>query len=122
MALIASPSVAADRDAERIVTRQVASIVPPDGAGGAAVALRIDGRSEATLLAQAVLKGELGLDDPVAKYVVDLQMAFLAANLDELPVDQSLRDAMALAHRNVFRIGPHNGQALGWEISGKKLA
>src|SRR5262245_1717195 len=104
MALIASPSVAADRDAERIVTRQVASIVPPDGAGGAAVALRIDGRSlffnygwadrankrpitpdtlfnlaslrkvfEATLLAQAVLKGELGLDDPVAKYVVELQ-------------------------------------------------
>ena len=45
MALIASPSVAADRDAERIVTRQVASIVPPDGAGGVAVALRIDGRS-----------------------------------------------------------------------------
>jgi beta-lactamase class C len=45
MALIASPSVAADRDAERIVTRQVVSIVPPDGAGGVAVALRIEGRS-----------------------------------------------------------------------------
>ena len=45
MALIASPSVAGDRDAELIVTRQVASIVPPDGAGGVAVALRIDGRS-----------------------------------------------------------------------------
>jgi hypothetical protein len=45
MALIASPSVAADRDAERIVTRQVASIVPPDGAGDVAVALRIEGRS-----------------------------------------------------------------------------
>ena len=45
IALIASPSVAADRDTERIVTRQVASIVPPDGAGGVAVALRIDGRS-----------------------------------------------------------------------------
>ena len=104
MALIASPSVAADRDAERIVTRHVASIVPPDDAGGVAVALRIEGRSlffnygwadrankrpitpdtlfnlaslrkvfEATLLAQAVLKGELGLDDPVAKYVVELQ-------------------------------------------------
>jgi hypothetical protein len=36
MAVIASPSAAADRDAERIVTRQVASIVPPDGAGGVA--------------------------------------------------------------------------------------
>src|SRR5262249_29300042 len=34
-----------DRDAERIVTRRVASIVPPDGAGGVAVALRIEGRS-----------------------------------------------------------------------------
>jgi CubicO group peptidase (beta-lactamase class C family) len=45
MALIASPSVATDRDVERIVTRHVASIVPPDGAGGIAVALRIEGRS-----------------------------------------------------------------------------
>ena len=45
MALIASPSVAADHDVERIVARHVASIVPPDGAGGAAVALRIDGQS-----------------------------------------------------------------------------
>jgi beta-lactamase class C len=103
-ALIAGPSVAADCDAERIVTRHVASIVPPDDAGGVAVALRIEGRSlffnygwadrankrpitpdtlfnlaslrkvfEATLLAQAVLKGELGLDDPVAKYAVELQ-------------------------------------------------
>lgn len=38
-------------------------------------------------------------------------MAFLAANLDELPVDQSLRDVIALAHRNVLRIGP--GAAFG---------
>src|SRR6516165_8396019 len=104
MALIASPSVAGDRDTERIVTRHVASIVPPDGAGGVAVALRIEGQSlffnygwadrankrpittdtlfnlaslrkvfEATLLAQAVRKSELRLDDPVAKYVVELQ-------------------------------------------------
>src|SRR5215467_9072739 len=103
-ALIAGSSVAADRDAERIVTRHVAPIVPPDGAGGVAVALRIEGRSlffnygwadrasnrpittdtlfnlaslrkvfEATLLAQAVRNGDLGLDDPVAKYVVELQ-------------------------------------------------
>src|SRR5262245_5711720 len=103
-ALITGPSVAADRDTERIVTRHVASIVPPDGAGGVAVALRIEGQSlffnygwadranklpittdtlfnlaslrkvfEATLLAQAVRKSELRLDDPVAKYVVELQ-------------------------------------------------
>src|SRR5262249_60224450 len=43
-ALIASPSVAADRDAKRIVTRHVASIVPPDGAGGVAGARRIEGQ------------------------------------------------------------------------------
>jgi hypothetical protein len=35
MVLIAGPAVGADHDAERIVTRQVASIVPP--AGGVAV-------------------------------------------------------------------------------------
>jgi len=38
-------------------------------------------------------------------------MVFLAANLDELPLDQSLRDAMALAHRKVFRVGRLNSQA-----------
>jgi beta-lactamase class C len=303
MTLIVGTSVAADRDAELIITRQVASIVPPEGAGGVAVALRIEGRSlffnygwadrankrpittdtlfnlaslrkvfEATLLAQAVRNGDLRLDDPIAKYVVELQqsgdirqvtlgqlathtsglllpqdhppwpkwgytlpefmhtlnawkadrapgqrhlythagfillqlalerryampidelieqrvleplgmsstmlprgddgprgrlapeynsravqgysdnsepigqpgeqtsyyhwpgtgqmyssprdmMAFLAANLDELPLDKSLRDAMALTHRNIFRIDPRNSQALAWEISGKR--
>ena len=31
-----------------------------------------------------------------------------------------LRDVMALAHRDVFRIGPRNSQALAWEISDKE--
>jgi beta-lactamase class C len=45
---------------------------------------------------------------------------FLAANLGEWPVERSLREAMALAHHGVLRIGPHNRQALAWEmISGK---
>jgi beta-lactamase class C len=104
MLLICGAAAGADRDAERIVARQVQSIVPPDGAGGVAVALRIDGKTsffnygwadrvgerritadtlfnlaslrkvfETTLLAQAVRKGELRLDDPAAKYVVELQ-------------------------------------------------
>jgi beta-lactamase class C len=303
LALVAWPAVAGDRQLERIVTRHVRSIVPPDGDGGVAVALRIEGRTlffnygladragnrpittdtlfnlaslrkvfETTLLAQAVRNGELGLDDPAAKYVVELQRggdvrqitlgqlathtsglllpqdhppwpdwgytlpefirtlnawtadkapgerhlythagfillqlalehryampidelleqrvlrplgmtstmlprgddgprgrlppdyqsravqgyadnsepigkpgeqsgyyhwpgtgqmyssprdmaAFLAANLDQLPVDQSLRDAIALAHRNVFRIGPRNWQALAWETTSGK--
>lgn len=301
-ALMAGPALGADRHVERIVAREIAAIVPADGAGGVAVALRIDGRTlffnygradrarkrpitantlfnlaslrkvfEATLLAQAVGRGELGLDEPVAKYIVELQQGgairmvtlgqlathtsglllpqdhppwpdwgyalpdfirtlnvwtadeppgqrhlythagfvllqlalerryampideligqrvlrplgmtstmlprgddgphgrlrpdderravqgygdhgepigqpgeqtsyyhwpgtgqmyssprdmaiFLAANLGELPAEQTLRDAMALAHRDVVRIGPHNWQALAWEtISG----
>src|SRR5262249_14453252 len=87
-----------------VVTRHIQSIVPADGAGGAAVALRIAGRTlffnygfaesisrrpigsdtlfnlaslrkvfDATLLAQAVRNGELGLDDPVEAYVEELR-------------------------------------------------
>jgi beta-lactamase class C len=104
MLLICGAAAGADRDAERIVARQVQSIVPPDAAGGVAVALRLDRRTaffnygwadragerrittdtlfnlaslrkvfETTLLAQAVRKGELRLEDPAAKYVVELQ-------------------------------------------------
>src|SRR5499426_3319537 len=104
MLLACSAAAGAERDAERIVARQVQSIVPPDGAGGVAVALRLDGRTaffnygwadragerrittdtlfnlaslrkvfETTLLAQAVRKGDLSLEDPAAKYVVELQ-------------------------------------------------
>jgi len=102
--LLCGVAAGADRDAERIVARQVQSIVPRDGAGGVAVALRLDGRTsffnygwadpaeerrittdtlfnlaslrkvfETTLLAQAVRKGELRLEDPAAKYVAELQ-------------------------------------------------
>src|SRR5262249_62409390 len=45
MLLVCSAAAGAERDAERIVARQVQSIVPPDGAGGVAVALRLDGRT-----------------------------------------------------------------------------
>ena len=103
IALVAAPAAGADRQIERMVARHVRAIVPPDGAGGVAVALRIEGQTlffnygwadrankrpittdtlfnlaslrkvfETTLLAQAVGNGELRLDDPVAKYVVEL--------------------------------------------------
>jgi len=103
MALLAAPAAGADGQVERIVARHVRSIVPADGAGGVAVALRIEGRTlffnygwadradkrpittdtlfnlaslrkvfETTLLAQAVGNGELRLDDPVTKYVAEL--------------------------------------------------
>src|SRR5215470_10189820 len=104
MALIAAPAAGADTQIEQTVARQVRAIVPADGAGGVAVALRIEGRTlffnygwadrstqrpitsdtlfnlaslrkvfEATLLAQGVRKGELRLEEPVAKYVTELK-------------------------------------------------
>jgi beta-lactamase class C len=103
LALIAAPAAGAERELERAVARHVRSIVPADGGGGVAVALRIGGRTlffnygwadraanrpitsdtlfnlaslrkvfETTLLAQAVHNGELRLDEPVAKYVTEL--------------------------------------------------
>ena len=42
---------------------------------------------------------------------------FLAANMGERPIERPLQDAMELAQRGVFRISPHNVQALAWEIS-----
>jgi beta-lactamase class C len=103
LALIAAPAAGAERELERAVARHVRSIVPADGGGGVAVALRIGSRTlffnygwadraanrpitsdalfnlaslrkvfEATLLAQAVHNGELRLDEPVAKYVTEL--------------------------------------------------
>src|SRR5262245_45190254 len=114
IALIAAPILAAvaapiegsramtDAEVERIVAHDIGPIVPADGAGGVAVAVRIAGRTllfnygfadltarrpvtadalfnvasirkafEAALLAEAVRRGELALDDPVAKYVVE---------------------------------------------------
>src|SRR5262249_56664021 len=43
---------------------------------------------------------------------------FLAANLGEVPVDRSLREAMNLAHQDVWIIGPRSRQALAWEVLG----
>jgi beta-lactamase class C len=42
--------------------------------------------------------------------------AFLAANLGQLPVERSLREAMSLAQQDVWTIGPRNRQALAWEV------
>src|SRR5262249_26096385 len=41
---------------------------------------------------------------------------FLAANMGELPVERSLRDAFALAHHDVLQILAHSRQALAWEV------
>jgi beta-lactamase class C len=100
----AASSAMTDGEIQRIVAREIEPLVPVNGAGGAAVAVRIDGRTlffnygladrddhrpvtsdslfnlgsirkafEATVLARAVAQGELRLDDPVAKYVSELQ-------------------------------------------------
>jgi len=41
---------------------------------------------------------------------------FLAANLGELPLEPSLRNAIARAHQAVIPIEPGSRQALAWEI------
>jgi beta-lactamase class C len=93
-----------DREVERLVAQRIQAMRSPDGVGGAAVAVRLEGRTvffnygfaggtdkrlissdtlfnlaslrkvfEATLLAQAVNRGEIKLNDPVSKYVTELQ-------------------------------------------------
>jgi len=42
---------------------------------------------------------------------------FLTANLGELPVEQSLREAMTSAQQGVVTIGRQSRQALAWEVS-----
>jgi beta-lactamase class C len=89
---------------DQIVAQQIQPMLPDDGSGGVAVAVRIDGKTgffnfgsadraenrpitansifnlasvgkvfATTLLAQAVRQNELALDDPVAKYITELQ-------------------------------------------------
>jgi beta-lactamase class C len=93
-----------DTEIERTIARNIEPLVAPNGAGGIAVAVRMDDRTlffnygladqagkrpitsdslfnvasvrkvfEAAIVAQAVLDGEMKLDDPVAKYVGELR-------------------------------------------------
>jgi beta-lactamase class C len=106
-ALLATSAITArptmDTEVDHIISRGIAPMVAPNGAGGVAVVAQIGGRNlffnygfadlaekrqitsdslfnvgsvrkifEATLVAQAVLRGELKLDEPVAKYVNEL--------------------------------------------------
>src|SRR5215470_14590244 len=100
-----------DRQVREAVEDELDEILPKDNRpGGAAVVVRIDGRTlffnfgtatrgkaitsdtlfnlaslgktfDATLLSMAVLQGELSLDDTVGKYVTELQGAGDAANI-----------------------------------------
>jgi len=106
-ALLATSAITArptmDTEVDHIISRGIAPMVAPNGAGGVAVVAQIGGRNlffnygfadlaekrpitsdslfnvgsvrkifEAALVAQAVLRGELKLDEPVAKYVTEL--------------------------------------------------
>lgn len=93
-----------DEQVQRLISREIQSILPSNGAGGAAVAVRVSGRTlffnygmaelktnrpitsdslfnlasvgkvfDATLLALAIKRSELKLDDPAAKYLPDLE-------------------------------------------------
>ena len=101
---VTRPSMNAEvRNVRNVIGRVIEPMVAANGAGGVAVAVRINGHTlffnygladqadkrpitsdvlfnvgsvrkvfEATLVAQAVQRGELGLDDPVSKYVTEL--------------------------------------------------
>jgi len=110
LAAIAAAGIASAQAAPRdqavleLVAREIRPHLPSDGIGGAAIAVRIDGRTlflntgladvaqkrpittdslfnlaslrkafEATVLGQAFRRGELSFDDPVARYVSELQ-------------------------------------------------
>jgi beta-lactamase class C len=104
IAFTARQSYAQAGDPQQIVTRHVQRMLPDNGRGGVAVALRLNGVTQfynfgmadaaerqpvtpdsifnlasvgklfaTTLLAAAVKRGELRLDDPVDKYVTELQ-------------------------------------------------
>jgi beta-lactamase class C len=93
-----------DEQIQQLISRDIQAMLPGDGACGAAVAIRMNGRTlffnygmadlkksepvssdslfnlasvgkvfDATLLALAVKRGELKLDDPAAKYLPDLE-------------------------------------------------
>ena len=102
--LVGASTARSQVDVEHIVAEKVQPILPKEGGGGVAVAVRINGKTEffnygfanlgrkervtpdsifnlgsvgklfaTTLLAEAVKRNELNLDDPVAKYVTELQ-------------------------------------------------
>ena len=103
-ALLITAPTRAQVDIQQIVAQKVQPLLPKNGEGGVAVAVRMNGKTSffnygmannaenrpvtadsifnlgsvgkafaTTLLAQAVKQGELSLDDPVARYVTELQ-------------------------------------------------
>ncbi len=109
LALVVEVAPATEPEAElkQVIRQYIEPIVPADGGGGVAVALRLDGRAlflnygwaeraskrpitsdslfnlaslrkvfEVTVLAESVKRGDLKFDDPVAKYVVELQQGY----------------------------------------------
>ena len=110
-----------DAEVERIIVHEIEALVPANGAGGAAIAVHIAGRTlffnggladraaqrsittdslfnigsvrklfEATLVADGMLRGELRLDDPVAKYVGELHGDYIRrVTIGELVVHTS---------------------------------
>ena len=104
LALAAPARLGVGADVRSLVGRDIDPMVAANGAGGVAVAVRMNGRTlffnygladqaakrpitsdslfnlgsvrkvfEATLVAEAVQRGELGLNDPVSKYVTELR-------------------------------------------------
>lgn len=129
-----------DGEVERLVAQEIKPIAAANGAGGVAVAVRIEGRTlffnygfadladkrpitsdslfnlasirktfEATLLAQAVKQGELDFDDPVAKYVVELQQG---GYIRRVTLGQLATHTSGLLFRTDHPPWPENGYTL----------
>lgn len=102
IAVATTAHTASDGNIAKIIDQYLEAALPKDGLGGTAVVVRVDGRTlffnygmaaparritsdalfnlgslgkvfDTALLAMAEQQGELKLDDPVAKYVTELQ-------------------------------------------------
>jgi beta-lactamase class C len=104
LAMMGTGEAAHGQMVQRTIVQEIEPRLPHDGSGGAAIAVRIDGRTlffnygsadlaqkrpitsdslfnvasirkvfEATVVAQAIARGDLAFDDPVSRYVTELQ-------------------------------------------------
>ena len=94
IALIAAPAAGADAQIEQTVARHVSTIVPADGAGGVAVALRLDGRA---------LFFNYGWADRATKRPITSNTVFNLASLRKVfeatLLAQAVQDGVGLLHR-----------------------
>jgi beta-lactamase class C len=113
---------------ERRVIRPLgltSTILPGIGAGGrAAFAPALAGRLVQGYDEDGTASGQPGDQHSYYDFSGTAQMfssardlaTMMAAHLGELPVEETLREAMQLTHRPFFQITPRDAQGLAWEV------